>query len=392
MNVKLIAHTPNPLYVCAEAAAVCYDSEPDLRIIKGCIKSGHCYDAETEVLTDNGFINWKDVNYNTKLANVDPKTREFVGFYNPITLISYPYNGKMIKFENKYIDLNITPGHKIYCSLSNTAYKRTHPNFSLMEANRIISCSNSSFDKEVYKKPLRMTTNAINKRNNNGNPIYKLYGFFIGDGYCESDNSKICFHLKKERKINFLQEICKDCELQLEHGEGNRYRIKIDNFRTMFYNDNKEKTFPNNFYQMSKQDFDFFFEGLINSDGTIGKTSMEYSTSSKELKDKLSALFSINGLMFTVGVNPNSEKNKNWKDIYKITIALKNKDPMFNDSRSKYYAKEVEYSGMVYCAETETGLLIVRRNGKIALCGNCSVLEHCTFTFKIEGISRTCSH
>lgn len=41
MKVTLVAHTPKPLYVCAEAAAVCYDSEPDLKIVRGCIRSGH---------------------------------------------------------------------------------------------------------------------------------------------------------------------------------------------------------------------------------------------------------------------------------------------------------------------------------------------------------------
>lgn len=41
MEVTLVGYTPRPLYVCAEAAAVCYDSEPDLKIIKGCIRSGH---------------------------------------------------------------------------------------------------------------------------------------------------------------------------------------------------------------------------------------------------------------------------------------------------------------------------------------------------------------
>lgn len=41
MKVTLVGYTPRPLYVCAEAAAVCYDSEPSLNIIKGCIKSGH---------------------------------------------------------------------------------------------------------------------------------------------------------------------------------------------------------------------------------------------------------------------------------------------------------------------------------------------------------------
>ena len=41
MKVTLVAYTPRPLYVCAEAASVCYNSEPDLRIVKGCIRSGH---------------------------------------------------------------------------------------------------------------------------------------------------------------------------------------------------------------------------------------------------------------------------------------------------------------------------------------------------------------
>lgn len=41
MKVTLVGYTPRPLYVCAEAAAVCYNSEPDLKIVKGCIRSGH---------------------------------------------------------------------------------------------------------------------------------------------------------------------------------------------------------------------------------------------------------------------------------------------------------------------------------------------------------------
>ena len=41
MKVTLVGYTPRPLYVCAEAAAVCYDSEPSLNIIEGCIRSGH---------------------------------------------------------------------------------------------------------------------------------------------------------------------------------------------------------------------------------------------------------------------------------------------------------------------------------------------------------------
>lgn len=41
MNVELISWTKDPLMTCAKAASVCYDSEPSLNIIKGCIKSHH---------------------------------------------------------------------------------------------------------------------------------------------------------------------------------------------------------------------------------------------------------------------------------------------------------------------------------------------------------------
>lgn len=41
MNVELISWTKEPLMTCAKAASVCYDSEPSLKIIKGCIKSHH---------------------------------------------------------------------------------------------------------------------------------------------------------------------------------------------------------------------------------------------------------------------------------------------------------------------------------------------------------------
>ena len=64
---------------------------------------------------------------------------------------------------------------------------------------------------------------------------------------------------------------------------------------------------------------------------------------------------------------------------------------MINDSRTRDHAnaKVVNYSGKVYCASVSTGLLVVRRNGKVCLCGNCSPLEHASFTFGIEGVSRS---
>ena len=41
--------------------------------------------------------------------------------------------------------------------------------------------------------------------------------------------------------------------------------------------------------------------------------------------------------------------------------------------------EEVSYTGKVYCATVSTGALMVRRNGKVSICGNC--IEHPQITF-----------
>ena len=41
MEVKLISHTVPFFDTIAQAASVCYNSKPSLKIVKGCIKSGH---------------------------------------------------------------------------------------------------------------------------------------------------------------------------------------------------------------------------------------------------------------------------------------------------------------------------------------------------------------
>ena len=389
MNVKLLSMTQNPLETMAYAASRCYMSEPRTEIVKHCWESGHCYDEETEVLTDKGFIKWKDINYDTYLATINPENRVFNGFEKPLALIRYPYKGKMIKFETKDVDLMITPEHKLYCSLNSTQYKRTHPEFELLTANQIVGTINK-YKAPVYKKPLRLALTAINNDLSSGDIFYKLYGFFIGDGYSTGKGSFVSFHLKKERKIKYLKQICQECGIKIQEKTNNKYNVYVDPaiFRALFYNKDKEKTFPLSFLKMSKENFDYFFDGLINSDGNVHKTGLRYDTTSKELKERLTALFSINNVNHTISYYKNL--NENQKDRYTFNISNNsNKYPMFNDSRSKNYATEVDYDGMVYCAETSTGLLVVRRNDKICLCGNCSIAEHAYFTFEITGVSRS---
>lgn len=394
MNIEILAHTPQPIEVIYRAFKQCYAAGKveDIKIpthkemkefICKWMDKEHCYDGETEVLTENGFVKWKNVNSTHKIASINPKDRSFLGFEKPLELIKEKYNGKMIHFLNNQIDLLVTPNHKIYCSLNKSEHRRNKPIFELRYANEYVK---DKYPKCLYKKPLRMVQSAVNQQQGENKDDYKyaLYGFFIGDGHSKTKNT-ISFHIKKERKIIFLKRICKELNLTLKENSNNNFVIKFENigeeFRKMFYNNFKEKTFPTAFYKMTQNQFRLFIEGLKNSDGSIKRNTFVYYTTSKDLLNKIQALCSINDLTTTY--------SKGETRVYRINIGSKrNKYPMFNDSRNPKNVFEKDYNGYIYCARVSKGLLVIRRNGKIVLSGNSSPLEHVYFTFSITGTSR----
>ena len=84
MKVELLDCTTDPLFVISMAARTCYDSRSKDQVnkradfVKGLIKSGHCYDGETEVLTKKGFIKWRDYNgEEVAVVNKDGTFRAF---------------------------------------------------------------------------------------------------------------------------------------------------------------------------------------------------------------------------------------------------------------------------------------------------------------------------
>lgn len=402
MEVKLIAKTypiigASDMQVVEKAACVCYNSEPtpDYRIAKACYASGHCYDEETEVLTQRGFVKWPDINENDLIGAVDPDSGEFLGFEKPLAIIRKHFDGYMVRIKHKWVSLYVTDGHKLYVSISKTAKRRINPKCQLVEANKMLKTG-----KMVYESPIRFKTYATNKNEKveDKDIIYSLFGFFIGDGYAEPDctdrSQKIRFHLRKDRKIKFLKHICEELGFNANDLKNDTYVVDLKGytqkwFRDSFYNKKTgKKTFPDKFYEMSKNQFKYFLDGLIQSDGYYYGIEMntQYSTASEELANKIQTLCVINGRAATI-----YKKQRGIYEIYTIYIFRNDRVsfPMVNDSRNKKaYARKERFSGTVYCAQVSSGLLIVRREGCVCLCGNCSVLEHISFTFHIKGVSR----
>ena len=79
----------------------------------GGVSVGHaCYDNQTRVLTSNGLKFFRDIIPSDKVATL--KNGKELEYQHPLKTYQYDYEGDMIHFKGKTIDLLVTPNHKIY--------------------------------------------------------------------------------------------------------------------------------------------------------------------------------------------------------------------------------------------------------------------------------------
>ncbi|KKL08954.1 hypothetical protein LCGC14_2570690, partial [marine sediment metagenome] len=75
-------------------------------------KLRHCVSEDTQILTLNGWKNYKDLKKGKKVFSYNLKTNK-IEVNNLINLYIYPnYEGKMYNIKNKYVDILVTPEHK----------------------------------------------------------------------------------------------------------------------------------------------------------------------------------------------------------------------------------------------------------------------------------------
>ncbi len=328
----------------------------------------HCFTEGTEILTNKGWIDFRLVNKETDICAVNVNNLQFNGFEKPINIINESYDGKV--FNLAYGNIMITPNHKLLGIKVTKSSDRTK-DYSDIE---IINPTNSLNNKDDIFRELRMFS-AVNPiidiKNVDNYYKGKFLGFFLGDGSAKYTTS-VYFHLKKERKIEYIKEVIAvlnlSSSIRIEKDGTTTIKVNTVDDYTNYYNSNKHKYIPEEFINY---DIDFIkglFDGLKNSDGSIKRDTWIYDTYSKDLKDLILRLCPIIGL---TGIEYFTYEH------YRIGFTTNNKI-LFNDSRkNENKVREEYYEGNIYCVEIPSNGIIIRKNGKVLITHNSSPMEHC---------------
>jgi thymidylate synthase (FAD) len=373
-------------FVWSELEKLSSYSEQELgdRIVRNCIKYHHwgvCYDDQTEVLTDRGWVLWSDVQDTDRLASFDLQS-EMIKFETPISLIKYYTEESLYLVEGMNVNFAVTLDHKMVVSHRQKTGKFTP--WYRIEAKEKMG--------KPYKIPRsgyldkQQTINVNNPYSSffSDDTFCRLIGFWLGDGSVFASTNCLKFKLKLDRKIEFLEKIIPSHLLnKTESG----YVIKLDKIGAYFKNnfsEEGEKMLPKEFLFLPFEQVCALLDGLLSSDGTCRRSNIlgSYDSTSLKLLNTIQSIITLNGLAGNITLNGKTA-NEFHKQCYRLTITDQNTQriEVCQKSRTPSITESIiDYKGYVYCAKVSTGALVLRRKGKTFISGNC---EHPSITFNV---------
>lgn len=345
----------------------------------------HCFDTQTEILTKDGWKKYDEISYNDYFATFKSETSE-IEYHKAEKIHILDYKGKMFKVDTRSIDMLVTPDHRLYMKYGSK--NSDYGNFNVVKAREVNSSSprvsfmsagivNNPEFKDVTDDEIRLcawihTDGSVKKDDSvNKNPAYLLYQRKSKVHMITDILNRLGYDYSIKTRNRVIKQICgrdlvkendASCTIIIRRGRNrNNNHHRLDDLIKDKY------ILPEWLHKLSQRQFDIFLHSLIDGDGSrhvhSKHSSMIYGV--KKMLDQIQAHLVVRGYR--------SSLSKYRKSDYRLNI-LHSKNYVDID-KFKKVNEWVDYDGKVFCVTVPNGLVLVRRNGKVHVSGNCERWE-----------------
>nr|DAH19970.1 MAG TPA: DNA polymerase [Bacteriophage sp.] len=321
-----------------------------------------CFSGDTEILTENGFVEFKMYDGTTPVAQYNIESQE-ISYVEPLDFRMIP-NQKVCVFENENTSLKLTPNHECIIQVQNgKKYMKKVPFEDLAgHGQSKYAWVNAGYYK--YDKSQFIEDN-----------LTRLVACFVADGSYSASRTQLRFGFTKKRKIKRFKEIVD--RLGIEYDEKVQGKLKITYFTiTNFEYVTLMKRYCTADKTLLKPTMTelnplVYLEEASHWDGHVNYTNLITVSSTN-----LSTLESMQIMAIQSGVRARLYKIKdergNVSDTWTLSYNL-NKKPL-----SRFESKDIDLrthhntNHNVYCVTVPEHNIVIRHNGKVSIQGNCN--------------------
>lgn len=327
------------------------------------IDGNHCFSKDTEVLTEKGWMNFKEsFCENIKIAEFDVDTRK-IFYSHPIERIEC-FSEKMVRIKSPRVDMKVTVNHDVIYKNEKIKAGALIGMENISENGFIESCFHDEDPINLSDNELRLIT-------------WVAMDATVIDFSLKNKNSRkmtIQFKLSKKRKIDRLRNLLNKMDIEYTFkpatmsGVNNKqpYYIRIygDFARGVWRLMNGERCLPKSFAKAGSDQAGVILGELKETDGRDLGNRIIWSTTEICNRDIIQIMCISNGMRCYWSKRDNSKGFGN-KTQWRVTI-------MKNSPRSFYKVKaELEhYRDKTYCYKMPRGTLVTRFNGRVSFIGN----------------------
>ncbi|MGQ2986041.1 MAG: terminase gpA endonuclease subunit [Blastomonas fulva] len=371
-----------------------------------------CFDMETELLTENGWVRFADLDRSCRVATVNLASRE-IEYQWPTEYIARRHSGDMVRLRGRRLDILVTPNHRMVTLQKEWDKAAGRWNFDvgpqitlakdltihhslMMSASWTGSAIKTVHVPQYISEQGRLIAGA---KSVDAVTMAAFTGWFVSEGCTAEYRSKTQGNVRRRVMIsqnpgpqadairavlsalpwNFAELPRKNGHIVFTATSAQLYEFMKDCGHR-----SEGRRVPLWIKMAGPEVVKAFLDAAIAGDGWHQtkpgqRLHRTYATVSRQLADDMQELFIKNGTAANVSVRPGGKRciigsdNGRTRDQYWVsecktaTAALETS----KGGKRRYLGETVQYSGMVYCVTVPNGTLICRRNGKSFIAGNC---------------------
>ena len=386
----------------------------------------NCYDKETEVLTETGWVKFPDLQKGVAIATYHRDTG-MVEYQVPTDYINKVYTGAMYRVDSRSVSLRVTADHDIWHGDKSRWWSFSPAHEVAGRPYRVLRTA--PYIGRVFVEPLWEVANdkAIAWATFLG---YLVTEGCIFDGRGRGTGSRVTLYQKPEKagpilaclaELGFSPRVQTDARngvLQITVGSTKLAQALLPWAGVLSH----RKRLPNHVFNWPLGVRAALVNAMMAGDGTVSNGHRVFYTSSPGLAEDMQRLLTLSG-------KPGSLN----------TVKRMSPETGFSSRHTGYVVRECERNEItinkhgvshdgwgdvseepVYCVTVPNRTLLVRRDQKVVVCANCyhsyglkagrktnrdyiahsqsgtvphrSIMYHAKMTFFIAGISRRVSH